>query len=162
MSLSPSGHFNSSLTSATSSGQAEFSYLRILSAGAFTITATRSSPGLTAGTLALAAISNFLHSITLSSPASVSAFFALTVSVTVLGEDGEVFTSPCVLSLTGSAFAGSAQATSSAGLASFSIYFLTAGPKALNVASGGISADLAVQVLQCRLLVTAFTAVSFS
>lgn len=107
------------------------------------------------------AISNFLYSISLSSPASVSAYFSFTISVTVLGEDGEVFTSPCDLILTGSAFTGTSQTTSSAGLASFSIYFSSSGQKSLNVASGSVSADLAVEVLKCKLIVTAFSAVRY-
>ena len=162
LSLSPSGSFSGTYTAKTISGVATFSGLRILSGGSLSIVAA--CPGVASYTSSAMPITNYIYSITLTSDSSTpSAGFTFIVSATVLGEDGNPFTTPSTVLLSeasGVTIHGTTSASSDAvtGVASFSIYIAVNGGMNIVATYGSISKTIAVTVMieKIKMTVTAF------
>lgn len=159
LSLTPSGTLSGVKTLTTVSGTTTFTSLRILSNGSFQITASCAT--LASIHSSQLTIENFAYSITIeSSSVAPSVNFDFTLTVTIKGEDLELFVNSCTLSLTetgGDTIGGTTSLTTSTGTASFTIFFATAGSKIIQAtcpASGPspeVSNTISVTVLSLAL-----------
>ena len=134
LSLDPIGSLYGTASKGTTSGVAVFGSLRILSNGSFRVIAQ--STGLASVQTNLFSITNYVHTITLSSSnLSPSVNFDFVITATLKGEDNAAFLNQCVLTLsetTGSTIIGSNSQTTSTGTAGFTIAFGTSGLKSLS------------------------------
>ena len=170
LSLTPTGTYSATTFSgttslSTSAGVITFNTLRILSLGAFTITA--SSTNIDSGTYAGISTVNYAYSMTVAtSIATPTRFFDFTLTATIKGEDNVAFIGSCVASLTESAgisILGTTSVTTTTGTAVFSIYFSVLGSKTITCtcpavgSSPGTSASTSVTVLIPYLKVSSYT-----
>ena len=171
LSLDPIGSIFGTVSKSTTSGVAVFGSLRILSNGSFRVQAQ--STGLATVQTNLFSITNYVHTITLSSSnLSPSVNFDFTITATLKGEDSAAFLNQCVLTLsetTGSTIIGSNSQTTSTGTADFIIAFGTSGSKSLSCSCPASGANtekigtLSVTVSSLKLKITSISpSVSYS
>ena len=166
LSLSPTGTFYGTPSGNTIAGVLTISGLRILTAGAFTLTAA--STAITSAYISLNIV-NYVYTITLSSTTTTpSANFSFTITALLYGEDGKTFTGSCTVTLTEST--SSLQGTptntiATTGSGTFSVYLSSVGAKSVMAtcpASGSSPAvyqTIAITVSQLTVKITPFTAV---
>ena len=135
----------------STNGIAEFSNLRILSDGYFTITAT--SVGIVSVTSSYLPITNFLYSITATaSPSSVSTNFNTVITVSLKGEDNNPFNQTSTVTISqNNDLVGALSDITSSGTATFTVYFTKSGSKSLTISSGSKTTSLSVNVLQNKI-----------
>lgn len=150
----------------TTSGQAVFSSLRILSAGSFYISG--SSSGLTSVTTSSSVtITNYVYTITLTSSSSTpSVNFAFVITASLKGEDTNTFTGVCSMTLSesGSTLSGTVSGSVSGGSGTFSVYFTSPGDKTVVAtcpsvgSSPAVTANIALTALSLKIILSSFTA----
>ena len=148
LTLTPTGTIFGTSSVNTASGIASFSSLRILSAGTFTITA--SSSGITSATSTFFTVINYVYTVTITSSISrPSANFNFGVTVLLLGEDTNAYTSSATIILTAGSntISGILSATTSSGTATLSVYFTTTGSKTITATCNTITGSVTVTVL---------------
>ena len=159
LSLTPSGSFSGTLTGSTTSGQYTFTGLTVLSKGTFTIVA--SSAGITSDTSQTIMISNAVSSVSLSSSTlTPSAYFDFTITTTIKGNDNNLYTDSCTITLSesgGSAILGNTIATTSNGTAYFYIYFASIGSKIILATVSGTTGSLGITVQTNNLKIISLT-----
>ena len=127
----------------TASGTITFSSIRILSSGTFTIIA--SSSGITSATSSSISISNYVTSVSaVTSNASPSINFSVTITVTLTGEDTNLFTGSATVTLADSAsgMSGTLSASNNGGTATFTVYFTTSGSRIITASTAGSSSTI--------------------
>lgn len=151
-----SGSWTGTKTGNTQSGLLNISNLRILTTGAFTITA--SSPGVASGTSASISITNLIHSIELaSSTLTPSVNFEFTLTATLKGEDQNLFTGTCQTSLSetgGSTISGTTSKITTTGTLTYQVYFSTIGDKVVQAACSGVTGSISLTVTTLALKIT--------
>ena len=151
--MTPSGVFAAAPSTHTTGGVANFSNLRVLSAGDLTIVA--SSSGIASVSANPIIFTNFPFQITMTiSPASSSAFQTFSVTVTVKGEDTNLYTGSCSVGLSetnGVQIFGQSSLTTTTGVAVFNIYFNVAGQKNLQVQCSSITSTQLVTIMEQQL-----------
>ena len=167
MALSPTGSFSGTTTGSSSAGLLSLASLRIISGGTFTIQASATS--ITTGTSSSLTIANYVHSMTLTSPASTTSptmNFNFVLTATLLAEDGTAFTGSCTVTLTESAgnLQGELSKANSGGTAAFTVYFnaivTSRSIKAECPASGSytaVSATISISTVAMIMKIGAFT-----
>ena len=135
-----------------------------MSAGAFTLSATSSTSTIATASLSTQlTIANYVYTVlTAVDTSTPSKNFAFSVTVTLKGEDGNLYmtSSTVVLTETSSAtISGTASKSSTNGEAQFSIYFSQAGSKTIRATCDSIYADVSVEVLDQVLVMTIDTEV---
>jgi hypothetical protein len=149
LSLSNNGVFFGTTTSYTSSGQATFTGLRILSGGSFIITVFSSSSEVTSAQTSSISVQNFVYSISHSSPSTVSVNFEFTLTVFVKGEDGLPFNDFANIVVTGvSGLEGMVSQETSVGSADFLLYFTRSGNFEFWISCYGKSQQVSVVALK--------------
>lgn len=159
LSLSPTGGLSGTLTGTTSSGSVTFTGLRILSAGSFSVVASFET--MSSVSTSPLTIQNFLYSIEIACGSDTqTVVFPFTVTVTLKGEDDEVFIGTDTVTLTesgGSAIIGTASMSAVSGIASFLIYFTTSGLKTIVATCNSFSVNLLLTLVEAKLKITNFT-----
>lgn len=170
ISLTTAGTLSGTLTLSTTSGQANFSGLRILSAGTFFISASSTSL-ISVTTSTSVPIINYVYSMTItSSTLTPSVNFAFTLSFSLKGEDQNAFTGVCSLSLSESTntIAGTLTGSISNGSGSLIVYFTTSGSKTVTGtcpsidSSPAVTSTISLTALSLKLVISSFTAPSHS
>lgn len=157
--ISSLGTISGTVTGYTSGSVLTLSNLRILSSGTFTLTVA--SPGLVSIASSLFAITNYVYTIAIvSSIPSPSVNFSFTITATLKGEDGNLFTGIETASLTStSTVFGTTSGTNSGGTIVFTIYYSSSGAYTVTVTCASKSASLSLNVLPDTLKITAYTPV---
>ena len=154
-----SGVLFGSSSDQTRGGVLTISDLRILSAGSISITAT--SNNIISDTSAAMQVTNYVYSITVtSSNLTPTMNFVFTVTATLLGEDGKLFTGNCLTTLTesgGNAISGTTSQQTATGTATFSIYFAMFGSMTMVATCSSIYGSLAITVPDLSLRIDSIT-----
>lgn len=159
LSLSPSGVFAGTVSGNTSLGTITFSNIRILSAGSLQIVA--SSSGVTSALSSAIPITNSVYTVSAATSSEVSINFDLAVTVTLRGEDNNLFTGSGTVVLTcPTSFVGVSSLSNSSGVVVFSIYFSQTGSMTLTSTSNGKTSSVVVNVNSNILKITSYSPVS--
>ena len=140
----------------TVAGAALYTKIRIKKQGSFRILA--SAYDMLQAQSEFISVQSVLHSFSVaSSEASPSASFYFTLTVSLMTEDGRLFEkdSRVTLAEPTKTIKGTTSAVSSKGIALFDVYFVTQGRKSIQVASGQVSQEFVIEVLQLKLVVDA-------
>ena len=158
---STSGIFSGITSGTTSSGQITFTNLRILSSGTQTIIAQ--STGITSISSVSLSITNYVYTISsVSSTYTPTAYFSFTITVTLKGEDNNLFTGTSTTALTcTSSISGTTSLGNSGGIAVFTIYFTSLGSQVITITSSSTTSTVSLYVLPEILKITSFTPVLF-
>lgn len=154
LSLTPAGVLSGQTSKSTLLGSASFSTLRVLSQGSFTLTA--SSPDILADSTSPFSVSNRPFRLSLSIlPGQVTAFFDFTLTVSVFGEDLQLYSDLCTVQVNQFlGLQGLISKSGSSGLFSFDLFIESSGTKTLLASTGSVFASLDVLVNQAVLKVT--------
>lgn len=159
LTLSPSGTFFGSVSVTTVSGIATFTGLRVLTAGTLEIVASSNSisdvfsEGIS--------IENYPFIISLDASSSTpSAFHIFQITATIKGEDNNLFTGICIVTITETSSAtiyGDTTMTSTTGTVVFNSYFGSDGSKTISAACSTISQSVTITVLKQQLKIISIT-----
>ena len=165
LSISPTASVSGTWTSSTTGGVFTFTGLRVLTKGNFVISA--SSTGLASVSTSTFSVYNYVYTITLaSSLATPTAYFSFTISASLKGEDNQLYTGTCAISLVeiaGSTIFGTSSGTVTTGSASFSLYFSSTGSKTIRAtcpaseSSPSISGTVTVDIQSLKLKINSLT-----
>lgn len=140
MTISNSGTLLGTVTGTTTSGRKSFTSLRITSNGSYTFTATSTNSGVTSATSTTLNIKNYVYTLTVTTTTDFPvANFPFELTTTLRGEDGNLFSGSCTVSLFAgtNTISGTTSSVVTGGTKIFTVRFPKPGAKTVSAVCPG-------------------------